>query len=578
MNNLVKLFFENSILIHDDKYFYFNDGFTYELINDDHKYLTNVINSVNYNDHYNLFCNYKKMDILKYDYLSIKKNIIYNYNHHQINHHFIFYNNKIYYVKDNYLIILSDQNIKSYLKTNLIFYIDEKTFNKFIILVDENIYSYCIFLEKYIFYNSDSNIIEQNINKYKELFTFLNKKTIKMSDIKSLTFKKNRYNYPIYQYEHFKFSFWVYDHDIILLPQNILIAYFRKYKYTFDLELIIYFLLRTNIHTIILDDDINYNLLYWTDKFDQKLMKNLISNYEDISLQQKLYQTYIENYNNLYNTFQYNTFQYNPYSEHNDICICLHIGNIYLAYDLYRYIIQINSNFDLFITIDKNLKSSYLFEQFMEKIKLITNAITILEVDNYGADIYPFLYTLKYFACNFNKYNNKYKYLLKLHTKTENIRRHKMIEPMVSQSIEKIIEQIEINGIYGFTYIKYDYLNHDYLLQILNKLDFNNQITYFNQNLINCDHRIINKIFIQKNYVYNSQNNIDFDFVPGTVFWTKFDLIMSEPFIYNLCDDVKVEFHKDYFFQQIPHAIERLFGIYRYNYLKEKEKENKIQL
>ena len=47
---------------------------------------------------------------------------------------------------------------------------------------------------------------------------------------------------------------------------------------------------------------------------------------------------------------------------------------------------------------------------------------------------------------------------------------------------------------------------------------------------------------------------------------------MSEPFIYNLSEDVKVEFHKDYFFQQIPHAIERLFGIYRYNYLR----ENKI--
>ena len=45
---------------------------------------------------------------------------------------------------------------------------------------------------------------------------------------------------------------------------------------------------------------------------------------------------------------------------------------------------------------------------------------------------------------------------------------------------------------------------------------------------------------------------------------------MSEPTIFDLCEDTKVIFKKDYLFQQIPHAIERLFGVYRYNYLQTK--------
>jgi len=248
----------------------------------------------------------------------------------------------------------------------------------------------------------------------------------------------------------------------------------------------------------------------------------------------------------------------------NDICICLHIGNIFLAYDMYEYMIKLNANFDLIITINKELEISFLFEQFMEKIKMLTTKIKILNTENYGADIYPFLFTLKYFADN----NIKYKYLLKLHTKTDNVWRHQMIDPLVNSPIDKIIESIESNGIYGYTYYKYDYLNHDYLLQMLDKLGF---IIFDNKNTDQTiTDQITNNKILQKRIPHDkNEYNLNqlFDFVPGTVFWTKFDLIMSEPAIFNLCEYSKVEFKKDFLFQQIPHAIERLFGIYRYNYL-----------
>jgi hypothetical protein len=570
MNKYVQLFFENNLLIYiKHHYYYHNDGVLYKLNNDDHLMLINIVDSVKYEHYNNLYCNHGELDITNYDYLDLKKNIINNSNSdHPINYHFIIYYNKYYYAKDNNLINLSDYNILLYLKTNLFFNVDERTFNKFMILQNVNIYSYYNFLEKYIFYKSDSNIIDLNLNRYLNFFAFLTDKEIKMSEIKSLIFKKNRANYPIYQYENFKFSFWILDDDIILLPQTILIGYFRKYKYTFDLQLIIYYLIRTNINSIILDDNVNYNLLYLTNNFDQELLRKKIVNYDDINVQQKLYQTYILNYNNmsLYNNPITNIECQKITKIDDDICICLHIGNIYLLYDMYRYMSRINTNFVLYITIKKILELSYLFNQFMDQIKNLTSKIIILNIENYGADIYPFLYTLKYFSEN----NIIHKYLLKLHTKSDNVWRHNMIEPLVNKSIDNIIDLIEKNGIYGFEYFKYDYLNHDYLIQILNKLGF---FIFEDQYNTSENIFIVEKKILQKR-TYNNTNrcklNTLFDFVPGTIFWTKFDLIMSEPAIYDLCYDSKVKFKKDYLFQQIPHAIERLFGIYRYNYLQTK--------
>jgi hypothetical protein len=470
-------------------------------------------------------------------------------------------------VKDNYLFYLSDQNITPYLKNNLVFFVDNITFGKFIIKENETIYSYNNFINKYIFYGSKSETFENNINRYKEFFQFLNGKQIKTSEIVSCTYRKNRSNYPYYQYQQYKFSFWICTDDIILLPQNILIGYFIKYKYTFDLQLIVYYLLRTNIDSLIIDDTIKYNFLYWSNIFDQNLMGTKIINYNDTEYQKKLYQTYISNYNNMYNITK--SLCLNSTIDmitNHDICICLHIGNIYLAYDMYKYISKFKYEFDLYITICKEWEESYLFEQFMEKITMICKNIHILNVENYGADIYPFLYTLKYFATN----NIKYKYLLKLHTKTDNTWRHEMIEPLVNTQIDELMKKIELNGIYGYTYFEYDYLNHNYLLMLLTKLGFyifDNQPIYFNQ--LDKSKNIVEQKMIQTRIHDNSNYKLKkiFDFVPGTIFWTKYDLIMYEPAIYDLCEDAKVIFKKDYLFEQIPHAIERLFGIYRYNYL-----------
>jgi hypothetical protein len=577
MNNLVSIFFKNNLIIinnysSDNSNYYFYDGYFYLINNNNIKYVIPTTDIIKYNDIDKLFAIKQPIDIDFYEYYDPNKNIItYKNIYHPINHHFIKHNNNIYYVKDNYLYLLSDTKTEIYLKSNLIFHVDDNIFNKFIICQNEMIYSYSNFINNYMFYGSDIDILKNNIDKYCDFFQFLENKDINMNEIISFSYKKNRSNYPCYQYHNYKFSFWICTDTIILLPQNILICYFRKYKYTFDLQLIIYFLLRTNINSIILDFNTKYNLLYWTYQFDQNLIMDKILNYHKINYQQKLYDIYINNYNILYDNHINLTKQISKYSltdltTKRNICICLHIGNIYLAYDMFIYISKINTIYDIYITIEHNIESSYLFKEFMNNMEKICSKITILKIDNYGADIYPFLYVLRHFAEN----DIKYDYLLKLHTKTENAWRHNLIESIVNLPIDTIIKNIELNGIYGYSYLKYDYLNHYYLKQLLTKLGFyifDDQIITNNRNKIIVNNRIDQFRPDINDIIYKL--NISFDFVPGTMFWVKYDLIMSEPAIYNLCDDCKVDFKKDFIFQQILHAVERLFGIYRYNYLQQ---------
>jgi hypothetical protein len=252
-----------------------------------------------------------------------------------------------------------------------------------------------------------------------------------------------------------------------------------------------------------------------------------------------------------------------------DICLCIHIGNIYLAHDIFKYIENLDTNFDVYITINYENKKSILFTNFLINIGLIANNVTILYIENYGADIYPFIYKLKYFADK----KITYKYLLKLHTKTENVWRHNMINFSVNQPIEKIKEEIEKEGIYGFANYQYDTLNHHFLIRLLNSLG----IKFFDEQTINRS-----TDFLEDNTVKQNDIKLEdtFTFVPGTIFWAKFDIFMQEfnsfdkkiIHLYDLVNNFKIKFKKDSFFQRILHSVERLFGVLKFKY-----KQNSIK-
>ena len=93
----------------------------------------------------------------------------------------------------------------------------------------------------------------------------------------------------------------------------------------------------------------------------------------------------------------------------NTIAIQIHIFYTDLLPELYSYLLNICFSFDLYITTDSPSKKEIIDDFFIQH-KLSTGNIFVLQVENRGRDIWPFLYQMH------SVYNN-YEYIMHLHTK-----------------------------------------------------------------------------------------------------------------------------------------------------------------
>jgi hypothetical protein len=232
-----------------------------------------------------------------------------------------------------------------------------------------------------------------------------------------------------------------------------------------------------------------------------------------------------------------------------NIGIFVHIFNVDLYDEIEGYIKNIKNfgfEFDLIINISVNNNNDLKkdkYQKIIEKInKLELNTCEMLHLtysDNRGMDIGGF----------FKSYINilgkgiNYKYILKLHTKTNNNWRFAMFYSLIGN--EKIIK------------------NNLLLLQNGKIGMIGNELIELKNNYANFNSYKFIGIYLKRfNVKYTGKGH----FIPGTCFWIKGEILEKYFNIENLTTCYN-EFEKDYCGSKInnregkPHAFERFFGL-----------------
>ena len=270
---------------------------------------------------------------------------------------------------------------------------------------------------------------------------------------------------------------------------------------------------------------VNMNLI----NFIKNIYKFLINN-NNLNLLEELHNKNIS----IINSIKYN------------IAILLHIGEYDLWPTVLTYIKNVLdlTNADLYINITKyGDKRDLLINDLEKKILDFKKDTYIIINDNIGMDIGGFLQQLKLIK----QMNKKYLYILKLHTKRNDIWRNELYNPIIGS--KEIINNC------------------------LNVFENNNQIGMISckkwlMNMDNLNTPIINNI----TRLYNLKNNQSSMFVGGTVFWIRYNILDTFFNIKNI-DNIYKTLETGHSINPKPtnvHSWERMFGVlinsYNYKY------------
>ena len=273
----------------------------------------------------------------------------------------------------------------------------------------------------------------------------------------------------------------------------------------------------------ILDNNINYSVL--------KIL-SFYYNLNDIIVEKNSNNKYtIKNkINNNFEYFYYNNTQiteiyiyykilYDNNKKNNDFSVLIQIGNYSTFLKMISYIkLFINLNACIYYTIvEEECKNNNI-----DKIKEITPNCTILKTRNTGMDIGLFIINLIYFRDK----NINPKYILKLHTKTDDIFRNNVLNNLCKnkETIKKNLSLFQNNNTIGMLTGTFVYSYNK------NKSFYNNHMNYLH--------------YLSK-YIFNKElklNNLEF--AVGTFFYAKFDLfsildVVNLKFLYNKLNNLK---------------------------------------
>lgn len=233
-----------------------------------------------------------------------------------------------------------------------------------------------------------------------------------------------------------------------------------------------------------------------------------------------------------------------------NIGVFVHIFNISLFDEISEYLKNLKSygiTFDLLVNISVNNLNDTKKEEYrilIEKInKLevddICDTLYLTYSDNKGMDIGGFFKSY----INILESNIGYEYILKLHTKTNDNWRFAMFYSLMGN--EKIVK------------------NNLFLLKQKNIGMIGNELISLSDIRANMkSFKYIGVYLSRFNVTYNNKGN----FIPGTCFWIKGDVLRRSFNIQNLTDCYN-EFEKDYCgskenkIEGKPHAFERFFGL-----------------
>jgi hypothetical protein len=233
---------------------------------------------------------------------------------------------------------------------------------------------------------------------------------------------------------------------------------------------------------------------------------NLIINHKNTNLIEYFYY----NKDIKFNEEKYYSILYNNNNKHEIFNILIQVGNYDTLKKMSSYIKNFNDiNVNIYYTIIEDQCS----DNNINYIKNLTPRCTILKTKNKGMDIGLFIINLLYFRDN----NINPKYILKLHTKTDDDFRNNVLRKLCNNK-EQIINNLvsfknnkKIGMIKGTSLFKYN----------KNKNDFINHIDY---------------LYYLNNYIYDKEFEFqNLEFITGTFFYANFD-------IFNVLDSINLKF------------------------------------
>lgn len=249
------------------------------------------------------------------------------------------------------------------------------------------------------------------------------------------------------------------------------------------------------------------------------------------------------------------------------ICVC-HIGYDELIREMLKYMMLINIQTEFIITFNTNMvtttpliynKKKFLklcrnnkeFNKYIDFPTLLPKCKFIL-LRNKGTDIGPFL---KSYELILNR-NMKCDYILKIHSKKNDQWRRDMLNSLIIDTDKKIANfDSEHCGMLGNKTIEFDYLNFSKIVEQYEFLGLPINMTFDKKTIMKLKHQLKGSM---RTLLQKSQNKV-YEFIPGTCFWIKNDILYNNRKIIELYDTMSDGFSKDYTYQQAEHAMERLF-------------------
>lgn len=199
----------------------------------------------------------------------------------------------------------------------------------------------------------------------------------------------------------------------------------------------------------------------------------------------------------------------------NAIAIFIHIGNYAIFNDIKRYLLRIkNIKYDLYLNINCFQKSKSFNNDVEKHCHKLYPDSKIFRFDNRGCDLGPFFLFLDYLR----KENKLYKWIMKLHTKTDDILRKQMLDHLLPTNFIQYYKNLIKNNISidGNHKYQYDYINiHKDIANIrLLKLDVRTSWEdYLNNSTPDIKDKLLSLDPLSK-YYYIRKNNLSQNLIP----------------------------------------------------------------
>jgi hypothetical protein len=197
------------------------------------------------------------------------------------------------------------------------------------------------------------------------------------------------------------------------------------------------------------------------------------------------------------------------------LAVFIHIGNYSIFNEIKKYLLRINNiQYDLYLNINCFDKSQNFNNDVEKCCKLSYPNCKIFRFENKGCDIGPFFLFLDYLRTE----NISYKWIMKLHTKTNDILRKQMLNHLLPTNFIKYYQYLIKNNISIDGKIKYpyDYVNIHKDINNIRMLNLNIR-TSWKTYLNNCNDKHKNELkYIDalSKYYYIRKYNLSLDLIP----------------------------------------------------------------